>query len=149
MTQARTILICDDEAHIRHIVAHKLQAAGLRVIEARNGAEALSLLDAQGTAWEGPSLVITDLQMPVMSGIELATALKKRPQTSGTPVLMLTARGYILSEEQVATTNIRQVIGKPFGVRQLVENVLAMLEKSGPGQASKQADSQADGRAAA
>jgi DNA-binding response OmpR family regulator len=121
------ILVCDDEAHIRHIIAHKLRAAGFSVVEARNGEEALSLLDAQIAKEGSPSLVISDFQMPLITGLELCKVLKQRAATAGTPALMLTARGYVLTDEELAQTNIREVISKPFGVRQLLERVVKML----------------------
>src|SRR5438874_1676197 len=116
------ILVCDDEAHIRHIIAHKLRASGFEVVEARNGQEALALLDAPGAG--RLDFVISDFQMPLITGLELCTVLKTRAETAKTPVLMLTARGYILTDEELAQTNIRQVISKPFGVRQLLDRVV-------------------------
>lgn len=127
-----SILVCDDEAHIRHIIVHKLRGAGFTVAEARNGQEALSLLDP-GERQFKPDLVISDLQMPLISGLEFCKVLKHRSDTSRTPVLMLTARGYILTEEELAETNIRRVISKPFGVRQLLERVVELLAGIDPG----------------
>ena len=118
------ILVCDDEAPIRHIVAHKLRAAGHEVLEGRNGLEGLELATLGART---PRLVLTDLQMPVMTGIDLCRRLRLHVRTKGTPVLMLTARGYILTAEELAATNIRGVISKPFGVRQLLDTVTAML----------------------
>lgn len=116
------ILVCDDEMHIRAMISMKLRAAGFEVVEARNGEEGLAI-----AAQRPPKLVITDFQMPVMSGIEMAASLRKNSVTNHTPVLMLTARGYVLSLEQLATTNIREVLPKPFGVQQLLLKVRAIL----------------------
>jgi CheY-like chemotaxis protein len=125
---AATILVCDDEAHIRHIIAHKLKGAGFTVVEARNGQEALTLLDQGGR----PDLVISDFQMPLITGLELCKVMRQRTDTSAVPVVMLTARGYILTDEELAQTNIRKVISKPFGVRQLLELVVEMLTAKDP-----------------
>jgi len=122
---ARTILIADDEPHIRHIVSDKLRASGFTVHEARDGEEALELALA-----EPPDLVITDLQMPVLSGLELCKMLKARPKTAGVPALMLTARGHVLSPQDLANTNIRELMSKPFGARQLVETVKSILARA-------------------
>jgi CheY-like chemotaxis protein len=130
-TPYATILVCDDEAHIRHIIGAKLRSSGLHVLEARNGREALSLLE-QGPPTGVPSLVITDLQMPVMSGLEMCKVLRNREQTCAVPALMLTARGYVLTDEDLAATNIRQVISKPFGVRQLLDRVVSILSGVSP-----------------
>lgn len=131
-----TILVCDDETAIRSIVATKLRSAGFDVVEARNGLEGYCCCD-HSAALPGtlprtqvplvPSLVVTDLQMPLMSGIELAMSLKKFGPTSNVPVLMLTARGYIAEKEQIAQSNIRVFMSKPFGTSQLLDNVRNLL----------------------
>lgn len=122
-----TVVICDDESHIRHIVAAKLKELGITVVEARDGVQGLELATANR-----PVLVITDLQMPGGSGLDLAKALKRHDATKSTPVLMLTARGYILSKEEIEQTNIVEVIAKPFGVRQLMERVKHALSGKKP-----------------
>ena len=121
------ILVCDDEAHIRHIIAHKLRAVGFNVAEARDGGEAKALLDPSAKEPLRPNLIITDFQMPQVTGLELCMLLKTRPDTAKTPVLMLTARGYTLTKEDLARTNIQQVISKPFGVKLLLERVVSVL----------------------
>jgi DNA-binding response OmpR family regulator len=121
------ILICDDEAHIRQIIYRKLTAAGFTVAEARNGQEALALLDPGAHPAFLPNLVITDLQMPIITGLELCQVLRRRTDTAHVPALMLTARGYILSPDDLAQTNIRQVISKPFGVKLLLDRVVSVL----------------------
>ena len=120
-----TILVCDDETHIRQIVAQKLAATGFKVREAKNGQQAMDAVT--GPEQLRPSLVISDFQMPELNGLEMCTLLKSTPGTENTPVLMLTARGYVLSKDDLARTNIREVIAKPFGVRQLLERVLAIV----------------------
>lgn len=135
-TTRPVILVCDDEAPIRSIVASKLRDAGFVVHEARHGLEAYCLVDhsalASGAAPKTPEpvvpdAVVTDLQMPQMSGFELACKLKDLPATSGTPVLMLTARGYILAPQEMSKTNIRRLMPKPFSASALLEQVAAML----------------------
>jgi len=148
MNTHTSILVCDDEAHIRQIIALKLRSAGFLVLEARNGQEALAMIDPsfivhpmharpsmpdRGAGFQ-PALVITDFQMPLMTGIELCKALKAREATAHIPALMLTARGYVLTEAELAQTNIVQVISKPFGVRQLLDRVVAMLGNPGTGE---------------
>lgn len=131
ITQTKTILVCDDEAHIRHIVAAKLREHGYTVVEARDGVQGAELAKVHV-----PSLIITDLQMPGGSGLDMAIALKTQPATAATPLLMLTARGYILDSVQLARTNIVEVIAKPFGVRQLLERVKHVLEGGASAQAA-------------
>lgn len=122
---APIILIADDEPHIRHIVSDKLRASGYTVIEARDGEEALELAIA-----EPPDLLITDLQMPVLSGLELCQLLKSRPKTAMIPALMLTARGHVLSPADLVNTNIKELVSKPFGARQLIETVRTILQRA-------------------
>ena len=64
-----------------------------------------------------PALVVTDLQMPYMNGLELANKLKETPSTSSVTVLMLTARGFALEQSELAQTNIERVLSKPFSPR--------------------------------
>lgn len=126
MPNARSILVCDDEAPIRHLIAHRLRSSGFTVREARTGLEGFTAVT--GPEAFRPHLIITDYQMPQMSGIEMSASLRGFEPTSATPVLMLTARGYTLTPEELATTNIRHVISKPFGVRVLLDRVLELLD---------------------
>lgn len=117
-----TILLADDEAHITCVVSQKLRSAGFSVAVARDGEEALDL-----AIRIKPSLVVTDLQMPRMSGLELALRLKETAATAETPVVMLTARGYIMDPATMAKTNIRHVMGKPFSARDVLKKVTELL----------------------
>ncbi|MBN8644834.1 MAG: response regulator [Planctomycetes bacterium] len=118
----RLILVVDDEAHITHVVALKLTNAGFRVITAGDGEEAFEVALA-----EKPDLVITDLQMPYMSGLELAKKLRRSAEAASTPVLMLTARGYALDQSELGQTNIRGVMSKPFSPRDVLDHAKAAL----------------------
>jgi DNA-binding response OmpR family regulator len=113
-----TILIADDEIHIRHVVGQRLRSAGYTVIEAGDGKEALEL------ALEHiPDMVISDLQMPTMSGLELCTQLRDNASTSHIPAILLTARGYLIEESHKHLTNVRAIVAKPFSVREILERV--------------------------
>ena len=116
------ILLADDEAHITCVVAQKLRSAGFAVATARDGEEAFEL-----ACRVKPSLIITDLQMPRLSGLELALRLKQTPATAQTPLLMLTARGYILEQDSLARTNIRQVLTKPFSSREVLRLAVELV----------------------
>ncbi|MCW5775103.1 MAG: response regulator [Phycisphaeraceae bacterium] len=127
----QTILLADDEAHITHVVGMKLRAAGYATVVARDGEEALTL-----ALQHRPNLVITDLQMPYMSGIELATRLRSDERTCETPVLMLTARGYVLDQNELSATNIRAVLSKPFSARDILRRVEEVLGPAGASDSS-------------
>jgi two-component system phosphate regulon response regulator PhoB len=119
----RLVLLADDETHITSVVAQKLRSAGLDVIVAEDGEEALEMARERT-----PDLIVTDLQMPYLSGIELATELKADAKTGHIPLIMLTARGYVLSPDEVASTNIRELMSKPFSARELLDKVLSLLD---------------------
>lgn len=111
---APLILVVDDETHILYVVSVKLRDAGYRVLTASDGKEGLAL-----ALERVPDLVITDYQMPYMTGIELCRKLKENPSTSATPALMLTARGFSIPKNDIQT-NITAVIAKPFSPRDIL-----------------------------
>jgi DNA-binding response OmpR family regulator len=123
----RKILIVDDEAPIRHVVGQRLRAAGYDVIEATDGIEALDLVHS-----EPVSLVVTDLQMSYMSGVELCRRLKESEATADLPAILLTARGYVLDDVQISQTNIRHIMAKPFSAREVLERIEAILGPQAP-----------------
>ena len=148
MTQPATILVCDDEAAIRSIVATKLRAAGYTVCEGRNGLEGYCWVDHSALPVGSlpksrmpivPDLVVTDLQMPMMSGLEMAIKLREFAATAHVPIIMLTARGYIAAAEDLAKANIRHLMPKPFGAAQLLERVQNFLASSSGGHANRAA----------
>ena len=112
------ILIVDDEAHIRHVVKLKLVKAGFDVLTAEDGEEGL-----EAALTHQPDLIISDYQMPFMSGLELCTELKQHDETDAIPALMLTARGFSIPAEALAQTNILNVISKPFSPREILARV--------------------------
>jgi len=122
----RRILLCDDELHILRAAEFKFKRAGFDVRCANDGQEAWEMI--QGDA---PDVLITDCQMPRMDGITLAKMVAQTPATAGIPVLMLTAKGFELSQSEVcAKYNVRGVMSKPFSPRELVNKVEELLEKT-------------------
>jgi CheY-like chemotaxis protein len=117
-----TVLIADDETHILNVLAMKFKHGGLNVVAAEDGAEALRL--ARETL---PDLIVTDYQMPRMSGLELASRLNSDPATSHIPLILLTARGFSIAETQTQSPNIRCVMSKPFSPREILARVLELL----------------------
>ena len=116
------ILVVDDETHILHVVSLKLRNAGFDVITAEDGEEGLAAALEQR-----PDLVITDYQMPYMTGLELCKKLKEHQATHATPALMLTARGFSLASEYIDQTNIAGVISKPFSPREILTKVYELI----------------------
>ncbi|MBX3358945.1 MAG: response regulator [Phycisphaeraceae bacterium] len=119
---APTVLVVDDESHVTNVVSLKLRQAGLNVLIANDGEEAYE------TACEQvPDLIVTDFQMPYMSGLELAYRLRENPRLAAVPVLMVTARGHLVSEDERARTNIKSIMCKPFAPREMLDRVMAIL----------------------
>jgi two-component system, OmpR family, alkaline phosphatase synthesis response regulator PhoP len=116
--QGKRILVVDDESHIVNVVSLKLRNAGFEVLTAADGEEALEL-----ALHSELNLVITDFQMPFMTGLELCQRLREDPHTAELPVLMLTARGFSLNPEDLNRTNIMGVLSKPFSPRQVLTKV--------------------------
>jgi len=116
------ILVVDDETHIVHVVSLKLTRAGYQVIPAEDGEEALEL-----ALEHCPDVVITDFQMPIMNGLELCIEMRQHELTANTPVLMLTARGFGLDDDQLSQTNIVEVLSKPFSPREILSRVEKLL----------------------
>jgi len=129
----RTVLVIDDEAHITHVVSLKLRNAGYEVVTAADGEEGF-----EAALQHAPSLVITDLQMPYLDGLELSKKLKKTRETADTPVLMLTARGFGLTDGDIEDTNIVGMLSKPFSPREMlntIQEILGDATDSGPSDA--------------
>lgn len=122
------VLLADDEPHIICVVARKLQDAGFSVLTANDGEEALELAHQHH-----PDLIVTDLQMPRMSGLELAFALKGADATASIPIVMLTARGYIVEPADLARTNIKELMAKPFSARDVLSTARRLLDSAEPG----------------
>jgi two-component system phosphate regulon response regulator PhoB len=117
MHKGRLILV-DDEPYVTSTLAARFRKEGYEVRTANNGEDAFAL--AVGSP---PDVLITDYQMPVLSGYEMSVKLKTDPRTSQLPVVMLTARGHHLSSEQLLLTNIQVVFSKPFSARELLAKV--------------------------
>jgi len=121
---ANKILIADDEIHIIHVVAIKLRNNGYDVISANNGAEAYELACA-----EKPDIVVTDYQMPVMTGIELIEKLRANEETKYVPVVLLTARSFAVTEEQQETLGVAACLSKPFSPKELLKTLQDILHQ--------------------
>jgi CheY-like chemotaxis protein len=118
----KRVLIVDDEVHIIHVVSIKLRNNGYEVISADNGAEAYEL-----ACKEKPDIIVSDFQMPVMSGLELVEKLRECDTTKDIPVIMLTARSFAISQEQQEELRISSCLSKPFSPKELLGNIEDVL----------------------
>ena len=116
------ILVADDESHIVHVLSMKLRNAGYTVMCAMDGEEALELCVS-----ERPDVLITDNQMPYLSGMELSSKVHQMEAFTSLPTILLTARGYDLSEEELSAAGVAMVLAKPFSPREVLEHVKQLL----------------------
>ncbi len=118
----KKVLIVDDEIHIVHVVAIKLRNNDYEVISAENGAEAFELACS-----EKPDIIVTDFQMPVMTGLELVEKIRQCDEIKNIPVIMLTARNFAIEDQQKEDLRISQCLSKPFSPKELLENIEDIL----------------------
>lgn len=118
----KKVLIADDEIHIVQVVSIKLRNNGFDVLTAENGQLAYQL-----ACDEEPDLIVTDYQMPEMSGLELIEKIRKNPDIDGTPIVMLTARGFAIDDQQKEELNISACLSKPFSPRELLQSVTEII----------------------
>jgi CheY-like chemotaxis protein len=123
----KKILVVDDEVHIVQVVAIKLRNNGFEVITAENGAEGLEL-----AIQERPDLIVSDFQMPVMSGLEMIENLRAKPETRDIPVVMLTARGFAIEDEKKQQLGVAACLSKPFSPRELLQSIESVLHQNSP-----------------
>jgi two-component system, chemotaxis family, chemotaxis protein CheY len=116
------IMTVDDSRSIRQMVAFTLSQAGYQVLEAADGKDALAKL--AGTSVD---MVITDLNMPNVNGIELITQVRKEPKYKFIPILMLTTESQDAIKQQGKAAGATGWIVKPFNATQLVDVVKKVL----------------------
>jgi DNA-binding response OmpR family regulator len=117
-----TILVADDETDLRELVAYRLTRAGYRVVEARDGEEALRLALAQP-----PELVVADVMMPKLDGYDLTRRLRAEEATRRVPVLLLTSRAQEADVASGLDAGADGYLTKPFNPEELLAVVRAVL----------------------
>lgn len=118
----KTIMIVDDSASLRQVVAIALKGAGYDVLEAQNGQDALSKLDGKKI-----NLIISDVNMPVMDGISLVKEVKKLPSYKFTPIIMLTTEGSDDKKKEGQAAGAKAWIVKPFQPDQMLKAVSMLI----------------------
>jgi two-component system alkaline phosphatase synthesis response regulator PhoP len=117
------LLLCDDEPHILRAAEIKFRRCGYEVTCVRNGVEAMEALSQQK-----PDALVTDCQMPLMNGIELVRKIRSTESLCDLPIVMLTAKGYELPQEElVGEMGVSKIMAKPFSPRALVSAIEALL----------------------
>jgi two-component system, OmpR family, alkaline phosphatase synthesis response regulator PhoP len=118
----KTVLVADDEVHIVQVVAIKLRNNGYSVLTAASGTEAWEILSQSPC-----DALVTDYQMPGMTGVELIEKLRACPATAGMPVIMLTARGFAVDQDQKNRLGLAHCLSKPFSPRELLTSLDEVL----------------------
>ena len=121
------VLIVEDEPDIRELVVHHLKREGYQVSAASSGEEALRQVQAAP-----PDLVILDLMMPAMNGLEVCRRLRQDPVTASLPIVMLTAKGDEVDRVLGLEIGADDYIVKPFSPKELLARVRALLRRSRP-----------------
>jgi two-component system, OmpR family, alkaline phosphatase synthesis response regulator PhoP len=122
---SKRILLCDDEIHILRAMEFKLKKGGYEVEITSDGEEAWEAIQIRK-----PDLLITDCQMPRLTGLELIERLRNNSQTADILVFMLTAKGYELSQELLFNQlRVLRVLAKPFSPRELLQDVNAVMQQ--------------------
>jgi CheY-like chemotaxis protein len=119
---AKVALVVDDSMLVRYTVCRFLEERGFGVETAANGVEALDVL---GRIL--PDLIVTDMQMPLMSGSELITVLKGKPETSAVPIIVITGHASGLAE---GDKRANFAISKDIDVDIQLENALSVIGKT-------------------
>jgi len=119
------ILIVEDEKDIIKMLEYNLKKEGFRVIDARDGEDALDL-----AMREHPDLILLDLMLPGIDGLEVCKALKKETKTSSIPIIMLTAKSQESDKVVGLELGADDYIAKPFSPRELIARIKAVLRRS-------------------
>lgn len=120
-----TILVVDDSAMMRKVVLRTLKMAGVEfdaVLEAGNGNEALDCLRASPV-----ELIMCDINMPVMSGLQLLQQIKDEKLAVGVPIVMVTTESSEPQVRQAILAGARGYIRKPFSIEHIINNVKPLL----------------------
>ena len=118
----KTILIVDDSTSIRNLVEFTLSNAGFRVISATNGLDALEQINKQTI-----HLLLTDLHMPVMTGMELIKEVRSMEKYKTIPILFLTTETQISIKQEAKELGATGWIVKPFNAEKLVSTIRKVI----------------------
>jgi DNA-binding response OmpR family regulator len=122
---SKKVLVADDEADVLNLVCNSLKSAGFTPLQADDGAAAL-----EKARLELPALIVLDLMLPGMSGLEVCKALKSEPTTKAIPIVMLTAKAEEVDRILGFELGADDYITKPFSPRELTLRVQSVLRRS-------------------
>lgn len=123
--QPPTVLLVEDSATIAALMKHFLQRYGFSILVAGNGRDGIEMARR-----EKPDVVISDLYMPDMDGIDLAKALRNDALTSGTAILMVTSETSAEKQQEALSAGVDEYLLKPVEPPQLVSQIKAVLSRT-------------------
>lgn len=121
-----TVLVVDDDPDVRQLVEMKLRLDGIETLTATNGVEALDILEKAHV-----DLVVLDVMMPVMDGIETCSRIRAIDAFAELPVIMLTAKAQSVDIQEGFANGATDYVVKPFSPRELLSRVRGSLARSG------------------
>jgi two-component system, OmpR family, phosphate regulon response regulator PhoB len=122
-----TVLVVEDESALITLLRYNLEREGFRVAEAKDGEEALLVAREQK-----PDLVLLDWMLPLLSGLEVCRQLRRMPETRGTPIIMLTARGEEGDKLRGLDSGADDYVTKPFSPSELIARIRAVMRRTRP-----------------
>jgi two-component system chemotaxis response regulator CheY len=115
----KTILVVDDSSTVRRNVSIVLKRAGFEMAEAGDGQQGLAMVDSNRNI----AMVISDINMPNMNGLDMVEKIKSKPENQSLPILMLTTEGQMELIRRAKRAGAVGWIVKPFNAAQLVQTV--------------------------
>ncbi len=125
MSTRKTILVVDDERDIAELLTYNLKRAGFDVIVASSGRQALAAVEARV-----PDLIVLDVMLPELSGVEVAGRLRANPRAAHVPIVMLTAKTEEVDQIVGLTMGADDYVTKPFSMKVFLARVEAVLRRT-------------------
>ena len=119
ITETRKVLVVDDEPYIGRIIQMKLESGPYSVELVQDGRTALEVVHSENSI----DLILLDIMMPHVSGLDVLAELRQIPHRRATPVIMLTAKGHETDREQAATLGATDFLTKPFSPKKLLARI--------------------------
>lgn len=118
----KTILIVDNDYHMRLMLEHNLKSEGYKISSAEDGDQAFKIAKN-----DKPALIITDLNMPKMNGFDLSQKLKKDPETKHIPIVLISGDIVAVNKLRTSTFGPDDILTKPFHLEELYDRVNSLL----------------------
>lgn len=125
MSTRKTILVVDDERDIAELLTYNLKRAGFDVVVASSGRQALAAVETRV-----PDLIVLDVMLPELSGVEVAGRLRANPRVAHVPIVMLTAKTEEVDQIVGLTVGADDYVTKPFSMKVFLARVEAVLRRT-------------------